>query len=265
MKIAVISPVHGQTGNTVTSLFLAMSLALTQRKNVCLTHTDFSSTTIEEVLGLDLEEDVTRSLSQVFKLLSSGTLLEKELADYAIHVMQGLDLYTSHNVVLEHDELVGFIEFLFNRMKIYHHIVIDVDTELKDKTSELCLSIADTVIITVSQNYHVLRMAKRLVQREDFKKLTKNKRILYVINRFNTDICKLADVAKQLGAKTKDIIIIHDNVFITRCYNAGMIEDVIKRVLLKDIRVLELYNDIRNACRILLGKDFIWKDTTSGK
>jgi cellulose biosynthesis protein BcsQ len=260
MKIAVFSPVHGQTGNTVSSLFLAMSMALTQRKNICLTHTDFSSTVIQEILGLDTTEDVTRSLSQVFKLLSSGTLMEKELADYAINVIPGLDLYTTHNVVLEHSELGSFIEFLFNRMKIYHHIVIDVDTGLKDKTSELCLSIADTIAITVSQNNHVLKAARELMNNEDFKRLTKNKRILFVCNRFNTGIGKLSDVAKQLNIRTKDIIIIHDNVFISRCYNKGIIEEVIKRALHKDIRVLELHNDIKNACKILLGKEFIWKE-----
>jgi len=265
LKIAVFSPIHGQTGNTVTSLFLATSLALTQRKNICLTHTDFNSTVIEYALGLDTTEDVTRSLSQVFKLLSSGTLLEKELADYAINVIPGLDLYTTHNVMFEHDELAKFIEFLFNKMKIYHHIVIDVDTGIKSKTSELCLSIADTVVITVSQNYHVLKATMGLMRNEDFKKLVKNKRVLFAVNRFNSEICKLSDIAKQLDVKTKDIIILHENVFITRCYNKGVIEDVIKRALMKDIRVLELYNDIRNACRILLGKDFIWKEAIPGK
>lgn len=264
MKVAVFSLVHGQTGNTVSALFLAMSMALTQRKNICLTHTDFNSTVIEEILGLDVTEDVTRSLSQVFKLLNSGTLLEKELADYAINVLPGLDIYTTHNVVLEHSELANFIEFLFSKMKIYHHIVIDVDTGLKHKMSEICLSIADTIVITVSQNNHVLRAAKELLQDKDFKKLTKNKRVLFLVNRFNTNISKLSDVARQLGVKTKEIIIIHDNVFISKCYNKGVIEEVIKRALQKDIRVLELYNDIRNACKILLGKDYIWKETAQG-
>ena len=265
MKIAVFSPVHGQTGNTVTALFLAMSMALTQRKNICLTHTDFSSTVIQEILGLDVTEDVTRSLSQIFKLLNSGTLMEKELVDYAINVLPGLDLYTTHNVALEHSELVGFLEFLFNKMKIYHHTVIDVDTGAKSKTSELCLSIADTVVITVSQNYHVLRAARELLRDDDFQKLIKDKRVLFAVNRFNTEICKLSDVTKQLDVKTKDIILIHDNVFISRCYNKGVIEDVIKRAYQKDIRVLELHNDIKNACRILLGKDFIWKENTQGR
>ena len=260
MKIAVFSPVHGQTGNTVTALFLAMSMALTQRKNICLTHTDFNSTVIEGILGLDLTDDVTRSLSQIFKLLSSGTLLEKELADYAVNVLPGLDIYTTHNVALEHAERASFIEFLFNKMKIYHHIVIDVDTGLKHKMSELCLSIADTIVITVSQNNHVLKAAKGLLQNNDFKKLTKNKRILFVLNRFNTGIGTLSDVAKQLGVKTKEIMIIHDSVFIAKCYNKGIIEDVIKRALQKDIRVIELHNDIKNACKILLGKEFIWKE-----
>lgn len=265
MKIAVFSPVHGQAGNTVSALFLAMSMALTQRKNICLTHIDFNSTVIEEILGLDITNDVTRSLSQVFKLLNSGTLLEKELADYAINVIPGLDLYTTQNVVLEHSELDNFIEFLFNKMKIYHHIVIDVDAGLKNKTSELCLSIADTVVVTVTQNNHVLRAARELIKDANFKKLTKNKRILYVVNRFNTEIGKLSEVAKQLGVNTKEIIIIHDNVFIAKCCNKGVIEDVIKRALQKDIRVIELYNDIKNACRILLGKDCIWREAAHGR
>ena len=88
---------------------------------------------------------------------------------------------------------------------------------------------------------------------------------MFAVNRFNTEICKLSDIAKQLDVKTKDLIIIHDNVFIARCCNKGIIEDVVKRALQKDIRVLELYNDIRNACRILLGKDFIWKEATPGR
>jgi Flp pilus assembly CpaE family ATPase len=265
LKFAVFSPVHGQAGNTVTALFLAMSMALTQRKNICLTHTDFSSTVIEDILGLDVTEDVTRSLSQVFKLLNSGTLLEKELADYAINVIPGLDLYTTHKVALEHSELASFIEFLFNKMKIYHHIVIDVDSGRKDKTSELCFSIADTIVVTVTQNFQVLRAAKDLIQQDGFKQLTKNKRILFAVNRFNTEICKISEIEKQLGVKSRDLILIHDNVFISRCYNKGIMEDAIKRAYLKDLRVLNLHNDIKNACRKLLGKDFIWKEPSRGK
>lgn len=249
----------------MSALFIAMSMALTQRKNICLTHTDFNSSVIEEILGLDITNDVTRSLSQVFKLLNSGTLLEKELVDYAINVIPGLDLYTTPNVVLEQSELSSFIEFLFNKMRVYHHIVIDVDAGLKNETSELCLSIADTVVITVSQNNYVLRAAKELIQDENFRKLTKNKRILFAVNRFNTEIGKLTEVSKQLDVKTKDIIIIHENVFISKCCNRGVVEDVVKRALQKDMRVIELHNDIKNACRILLGKDFIWKETTLGK
>jgi hypothetical protein len=75
----------------------------------------------------------------------------------------------------------------------------------------------------------------------------------------------LGEVAKQLGVKTKDLIVIHENVFFSRCYNKGIIEDVVKRALLKDIRVLELYNDIRNVCKVLLGKDFIWKEASKGR
>jgi Flp pilus assembly CpaE family ATPase len=265
LKIAVFSPVHGQTDNTVVSLFIAMSMALTQRKNICLTHTDFSSTVMQEMLGLDVTEDVTRSLSQVFKLLNSGTLLEKELADYAINVMLGLDLYTTHNVALEHSEFAGFIEFLFNKMRIYHHTVIDVDTGIKSKTSELCLSIADTVVITVTQNKHVLAVTKELVRSNQFKELTKNKRILYAVNRFNTEISGLSEVARLLGIKTNELIVIHENVFIARCCNKGVFGDVLKRALYKDLRVLELYNDIRNVCRNLLGKDFIWKEVAKGR
>jgi len=265
LKIAVYSPVHGQTGNTVTSLFLAISLALTQRKNICLTHTDFSSTVIQESLGLDIQEDVTRSLSQVFKLLSSGTLLEKELTDYAINVIPGLDLYTTHNIVLESGELSSFIEFLFNRMKIYHHIVIDVDSGLTNKTTELCLSIADTIVITVSQNFQVLKKARELVQSAEFKKLTKDKRILFAVNKYDSEICKISEIEKHLGVKSKDFFLIHENVFISRCYNKGIIEESIKRAYLKDARVLNLHNDIKNACRKLLGKDFIWKEPIQGR
>ena len=42
MNISVISPVHGQTGNTTVALMLAHALALTQRKNICLTHLNFN-------------------------------------------------------------------------------------------------------------------------------------------------------------------------------------------------------------------------------
>ena len=162
MNISVISPVHGQTGNTTVALMLAHALALTQRKNICLTHLNFQDSSLARALGEENTGDASTSLTHIVKMLKNDSLNFEELPNYAIKVFPGLDLYTSNQVTVEQQELLSFYESLLANMTAYNHVVIDIDTGIYSTISKSVLGISDVVIIPVTHNTHIFEKAKSL-------------------------------------------------------------------------------------------------------
>ncbi len=265
MKILVSSPVHGQTGNTVALAFLALSFALTQKKSVCITHADFKNDDLRRMFGIEETEDITKSLSQVVKLLQSNSIEASDVVDYATQIMSGLDLYTTKEMTLEQSELFDFYEFLLNKMTIYNHVLIDMDEEYTSPISKLCQKIADTIIITVDQNDHVLESAKNfkneiIAQHEINRKHGEaDKNILFLLNNYDPIISPYKKVANKLGVPHNKLIVLHHNPYIAKCENTGKIDTPFIKALENNMSVVQLRNDMKQACKIILGKEFTWK------
>lgn len=265
MKILVASPVHGQTGNTVCLAFLATAISLTQKKSVCITHADFKSNELRRMFGIEKSEDITKSLSQVVKLLKSNSITPSDVVNYATQIMSGLDLYTTTELTLEQSEVFNFYEFLLNKMTIYSHIFIDMDAGYTNPISNLCQKIADTIIITVNQNDYVLERAKVLkndiIEQHELNRKhgETDKNILFLLNNYDPIISSYKKVASKLNISSNKLIVLHHNAYIAKYINLGKIDAPFIKALENNMSVIQLRNDMKQACKIILGKEFVWK------
>jgi len=263
MKISVASAVHGQTGTTTVALFASHALALTQKKNICLTHADFGSTVLFSAVGIEAEADMTRSLSHVTMMLKNNMLQPGELPDYAINLFTGLDMYSTHKLTLDIDDLLSFYGFLLNKLSIYDHTIVDVDAGFTSEISRLALSVSDIILIPVNHNYSVLEESKKFkVNLENMlanERKRRNTRILYVLNHYNPSISSYKRVAGILNVKATDILTLHYSPYFVKTFNQGKISDYLRDALLGKGRVLSLRNDMKGLCKTLLGKEFLWE------
>ena len=94
MIVAVMSPQTEGNGNTITSIFLALGLA-TSNKKVLLKHTNPNSGSFYKYLGLEQYEDKTTTPTQLVKLLRQGAIQPEEITDYCKHAFDGLDVFTT--------------------------------------------------------------------------------------------------------------------------------------------------------------------------
>lgn len=266
MIISVITPVHGQTGNTTVALTLVHALALTQMKEVCLTHIDYGSQSIISSLGVEPSEDITRSLSHVAKMLTNNALKADEIPDYAIKIFKGLDIYSTHKVDLEEYEILSFFDNLIRNMTAYHHTIIDVDSEKTSNSTVKALEVSDAIIIPITQNTIVIQEAirlKRMIREklEDIKGKKKSNAvaIYFVVNHYRPEIMSSAKIAKKLGVPRKSVLTLEYNQWFMRSSNNGRLTDIFSSCLNNDARVLKLKFDMKRMCKTLLGKEFIWE------
>jgi len=242
--ISVISPCHGQTGSTTVAITLASSLTLLKKKHCCLTHTNYSVQDIAKYLNL-MEEtrDITRSISQVAKLLQTGNATPEELADYAIKYLKDLDIYTSVKARISTDELVNLFTYIITRMP-YQHVVIDVDSNITSLMTNTAIHHSDIILITINGNYNVKKYVDNLFDKVDLK----NKRIIYIVNNYDPIISSLDKIAKLYSIKRKDIITLHYNPYIQRCCNKSVMEDAFISAIKKDVRTVNLLADMDKLC-----------------
>lgn len=269
MNISVISPIHGQAGNTTSALMIAHALALTQKKNICLTHINFEDSSLAHFLGGESESDVSTSLTHVVKMLKNDSLPMDELPNYAIKVFPGLDLYTTNKVVLDKQELLSFYEFLLTHMTVYNHVIIDIDSGISSDISKLVIGISDVVIIPVTHNVLLFDKAKKL--EESILKSVANARrrrgmrIFFLLNHYNPKISTYRQIARQLGIKPSQLMTLHENSGFIRVCNNGKISDTFASALRGNSQLIKLKSDLKLICKILLKKEFVWEIKQGGE
>ena len=263
MNISVISPVHGQTGNTTVALMLAHALALTQRKNICLTHLNFNDPSLASALGEESTGDASTSLTHIVKMLKNDSLNFEELPNYAIKVFPGLDLYTSNQVTIEQQELLSFYESLLTNMTAYNHVVVDIDSGIYSSLSKSILGISDVVIIPVTHNTYIFDKAKKLKD-EILNSISRARRrreikIYYLLNHYNPKISSYRQVARQLGVKPSKLLTLHSNFGFVQVCNSGKTSDAFAASLRGKTQFADIRSDLKLDCKIILIKEFIWE------
>lgn len=266
MNICVMSPVHGQAGITTSAIFLSAAIALTQKRNVCLTHLDFLNMTIDKQFTLPPTTDLVKSLSQVVKLLKNNNINDNDIPYYTQEIMTNLYYYTSPSVNLSAEEFNESYKYLVSHFKFFSDIIIDMDDNCKSSLYDTAVSIANKVVIVVNHNKNVLDKAKELKKKIEARGAGKRvtteaeKQVYFLLNRYNSRIMSYAKVASYLEVKQSELLSLTDTHWFPACANKGMTEDIYMHALSHDLKVNFLLNDIKRACKILRGKDFIWKE-----
>ena len=240
MRIAVVSPLHRSGISTVTAL---LSLMFTWTQKVKTVTTYFGDSDIPRFNGVDPEPDLTRSISQLAKLLQEHAIEPDLIFDYCLPLMKDNYLLDTDSGAITLQERADILKFVFDQVPA-EFIICDVNGELGDETTTSILDLADIIIMVVEQYTQQYDEVK--IYRES-KYWPKDKTILYLCNMFDDKVGNLRAVSANLGVKHTTMCKIHYNPWIRKMCEAGTILDLVKAIVTRDTRVIELNTDLKEC------------------
>lgn len=249
MKIAVISTVD-RCGSTVATLLMGYAIASTQGRTVRLCYTGMNNA-IKRYVGKEVERDATCTISQVSKLLEANAIEPDSLSDYCIKLGTNIDLMDSYDPSLKEDEVASLLTFTFSR-NTADYILCDIYGDLEDSITQNVLKVCDAVIIVTEPSYASLAKVRVLQESEVWPKDTA---CMLLVAKYAPGIAPLKELAKQAQYKLRGCCKIHYNPLITKLCNTGQLDTILYYILNKDVRVLELNNDIRECLSYLMSID----------
>jgi Flp pilus assembly CpaE family ATPase len=243
---------------TTAAVFITAALAMAQRRNVCLTHTDFTSYNINAMFRLPKESDIAKSLSQVVTLLQTNSVNVNDLPCYTEAITETFHYYTTPIQNLTESETVQYFTYLLNQFKkCFAHVIIDSDSSEDAMISREVLRESEIVVIAINHNLDCIEKAIEMKQQIESANQGKrsnkdpDKLVLFCLNQYNSKIESFKNVARRLGVNPKDLITIRSSYFIPKCQNRGSIEDVFNFALNDDPRIPFLKEDMKRICSIL--------------
>ncbi len=216
MIIGVLSPVHGQGGNSTAALITA--LLLSKKYSVCLTNlSGKEDNNFFEYIGANDKEDITCTASQIISLLASNSISSKDIKDYCLSVNENLDIFSG-------------IEAADNETKIiekfpYDFVVVDIDINPELPAAKYVIDISDTIVITLSQSANVIHRYKKLLSHSDI-----SKKSLYICNRYSTTVGSISAFSRSIDINQKQCFTLHNCGKIMRYANAGNLLDLFSKI-----------------------------------
>lgn len=220
MIISVVSPIHGQAGNTSAALLISLLLAKKHNKSVCLTHLSPQSSAFYTYLGLDGLEDKTCSPSQVVKLLREGAISPQDMADYCFRVCDNLDIFPNSSTSFSDEDMELTQRFILDNMP-HDFIVLDIDINTNLPLAKLALGKTDLAVVCLTQSQSVIDRYKEVFPEPPAKN------IIYLCNRYSPDIGSVAAFAKSLKTKMWDCCVIHNSALLAKLSNTGKLGEII--------------------------------------
>lgn len=252
MRVAIISPV-ANTGNTTASALIAGALAKTQGVDTTLMCTTTKARRLCDYLGLEYEEDITTSITQLQKLIVSKAISPEDCIDYLHKIAPNLMvLDTTCSSMLE-EERMGIISHIF-QSNITPITICDVhwDPDLLTNASSMGLiEAADLVMFHVNYDKKNIEAFKRMV---DSNLLPKDKSYGMIANYYEDACMSVRKIASEFNMKVRYTSKIHRNPFIQDYENKGNLLAVVDGAISKDPRVIELNQDLKEICEIILSE-----------
>ncbi len=260
MRISVISPDRKQGGTTVSAL-LALALAETQNLSTCLTFTGSRNLSMARFLGIKAREDKTRSLTQMIKMLESNAISVDEIRDYCIPVpgvnhLQMIDTASENITESDNAKITKFIIRNLN----HHMVVTDVTTEIYDDVTMSVIDDSDLVVMVLTQSGELFEKLKYWRSSNVLDYLNR-KGLVYIFNQYDPYVQAFRDTTKKMGLKHSRCAKIAYNPFIKRTSNMGKLQSILKFILNRDPRVIELHNDLKECLMVVLanlGRNTNW-------
>lgn len=251
MKIAVISPDRRQGGTTVSAL-LALGIAQTQNMTTCLAYTGNDGRSMSGFLGIKPQEDKTRNLTQVIKLLEANAIAGDEIVDYCLKVpgVPNLQLIETASDTISGEDNTKLLKFAIQNLS--HEVVVtDVATEIYDEASLAVIEQSDLVVMVLTQSRDVWNKLKDWDRAGVLGGLN-GKGLVYVFNQFDPYVEAFRDTTKRLGLRHRRCAKLSYNPFIRKSSNTGKLQTMLPFILNRDPRVIELNNDLKECLMVVL-------------
>lgn len=247
MKIAVVSPAD-RCGATVATLMMGYTMAYTQGRTVRLCYTGENSA-IKRYVGRDsTDRDVTRTISQVSKLLEAHAIPPEDLGDYCLKMGTNIDLMDSWDSSLTEEEVTSLLVFTFSR-NVADYIFCDLAYGIEDDTSQAVLQESDAVVIVSEPSKSCLDRI-RIMQESEY--WPKDKKCMLLIAKYDKDIDSVDNLAKMAQFTKRTTCKIHYNPLITKYCNSGQLDTVIPYIIQHDPRVIEFNMDMKECIQFFL-------------
>jgi hypothetical protein len=255
MRIGVISP-NRQQGITTTSVLLSAAFAHVQNVTTVLIHAGLDDYTINNILGLYDEGDITKSFSQLIKLLEVNAIGKNDISDYCDNVFANFDvLHLSAS-----EDSKQYIPFVTK--SISHQVVIvDFDLEPGDEVTLELIEQMDMFVVVMSQSIDTLYKFDYWRECGYFDRLDK-KGAVFLFNKYDPYVSAFRDLTKSVGLKHTRCCRLSYNPFIRQLYNMGELQNAIYHIVDKDIRFLELNNEVKEILHVVagnLGMNVLWR------
>lgn len=261
MKVAFMPMVlHG--GVTSAALLSSMALAYKQAKDVRLCFTG-ENPDIKKYMGRDEDEkDVTRSISQVSKLLQAHAISADELSNYCVKLGPNLELMDSYAESLTADEMQEILSFVYERSST-SITICDCYGRYWDSLTKAVLAKSDVVVYVCDPSAKVLSRVKEFRESEHYKVISPATRQMLLVDHYDPVVKPLKQAAAEAGMTLRDTCKIHYNPYIAKGCERRDLQSVAMSAFEKDWRVLELYRDLLEVTQFLLsatGEKIRWED-----
>jgi hypothetical protein len=245
MRVAVISPVK-RTGITTCSLMIGHMIAATQSVSVCMTHTG-SNYDIRAFNGIEENEDMTRSISQVARLLEAKAIGPENLPEYCTKLATNIELMDTDSESITDEEGTNIMSFVYNNIP-REFVFCDINTELFEDTTQAILKASDAVILVATPSDKVMKAAQDYLLSEFW---PKDKKTMFLVNLYDPQIASLSELSKMVGMKVRDTCKIRYNPLIMQNCNKGTLDTMTPYIIQKDPRVIELNIDLKECIQFL--------------
>ena len=255
MNICTVST-RDSIGKTVSSLFLAYSLAYIQGSKVLYTYTG-STNPLAGIIKYSQASLETRNTSLIAKLIEVDSFKGSDIPDYCVKLNSNVDLldltsgYTNDNI------RKTILNFVLDT-NVYDYIIVEVDSDLESDISKMVIEKSETVMFITSPHIKDIRDNKELREKL-FKDEVKD--YICVVNKYKEEIYALRDISKLLAVKHRCVCKIHYTPFVIKCCNTNSLDSFFTAVVSKDPRVYELINDQKELTEAIVyrkGDRFKW-------
>ena len=248
MRVAIIAPV-ANTGNTTAATMIAAALACTQGVETTLMCTTTKARRLHDYLGIEYEEDITASITQLYELIRSNAIAPGECQDYLHKVTKNLMVLDTTSKGLSEDDRTAIMSHLF-KSEVTPITVCDVHWKpdlLTDENSLSILEAADLIFVQVNGDLKNIEAFKRLKDTG----LLPDKRYALLVNSFDERAASIRHWATAFDFKVRYTAKLHRSPYIQMAEEKGELLSVVANALTDDPRVIELKQDFKEICQII--------------
>ena len=251
-KVAVISPV-AHSGKTTVATLLAQIMGSYNELQCVLTYAGDHEEEYEYALGFEDDNSVAHSLTQIVQLLKHNRLSAEHLTDYMEVISNNTWLLkASAPDVSEHDAQELF-KYMLGEIDM-NVTFIDCVKPLEDKLTQYVLSQADiTLIVVDSSTQSILKMEKWFNEDKYDELLPPDDKIIYVVNNYDPTVANITSVAKRLGVKARDLIVLNHSPYIGKLTAEQRLQEILPPILENDGGVYDIASQLKEAGDMIAG------------